>query len=195
MERFELANEKLLLWQVSESDEAAFRIIVHHYSRLLAPYIIRFTKSKEKTEEIVQDIFLQVWLRRETLPEIHHFKSFLFVISRNSALNAVRDMIREEKRRKKWEQENARPAESFEESVQLPVNLVEEAVRQLPSQQQKVWILSRRRGMKHTEIAMEMNISRETVKKYVRYANASIMHYVQSRIELMIAILATLIQY
>ncbi|MEP7258367.1 MAG: RNA polymerase subunit sigma-70, partial [Flavitalea sp.] len=70
MERHGLYNEKMLLLQIAEGDETAFRQVLYHYSRLLAPYVLGFTKSKEKTEEIVQDVFLQLWISRGILPEI-----------------------------------------------------------------------------------------------------------------------------
>ncbi|MBO9571980.1 MAG: sigma-70 family RNA polymerase sigma factor, partial [Chitinophagaceae bacterium] len=64
---------------------------------------------------------------------------------------------------------------------------IEEAIGQLPAQQKKVWLLSRREGKKYAEIAEEMNISRETVKSYLKLANTSIMQQLQQKITVLLA--------
>ncbi|MBO9572251.1 MAG: hypothetical protein J7497_08605, partial [Chitinophagaceae bacterium] len=61
-----LHNEGDLLKRVALADETAFRELMLFYNGQLAPFILQFTKSKEKTEEIIQDIFMQVWTTRET---------------------------------------------------------------------------------------------------------------------------------
>lgn len=184
----QLHNEGELLNRVANANEAAFRELMLYYNKQLSPFILQFTKSKEKTEEIIQDIFMQVWTTRETLSEIKSFRKFLFVVSRNHALNAIRDMMREQKRLNKYTREaKVGVIEDEPENIEPFLGLIDEAVEQLPTQQKQVWILSRRQGKKHREIAQEMDISQETVKKYVQYANASIMKFVKARVDLMLA--------
>lgn len=181
-------NEHALLQQVAAGDEKAFRSLVHRYAPLLAPYILELTKSREKTQEIVQDIFLQIWTGREALTSITHFRRYLFVVSRNHALNAIRSFIREEKRRMKWLDDQRGQLEDASPTDYSPlIGLVEEAVLQLPAQQQKVWILIRRQGKKYHEVAAEMGISRETVKKYLQYATNNIIRHVQEKHIILIA--------
>lgn len=185
-----LDNEKQLLEQIALGSESAFRELVGFYSNLLATHLFRFTKSREQAEEIVQDIFLQVWISRETLPHIRSFRGYLFVISRNHALNAVRSMIRQEQRLKKWQQDNQQEwitPPLPDDNVVLQVGLIEEAIAQLPQQQQRVWLLSRKEGLKHREIAEKMGLSQETVKKYIQYANAALLEYIEPRIKLALA--------
>lgn len=191
MQSNNLHKEQELLNRVAGGDAVAFRELVSLYASLLGTHILRFTKSKEQTEEIVQDIFLQVWISRETLAHIRNFRNYLFVISRNHALNAVRVMVRDEQRLKKWQQDNqdewTTAAAQEEGKAPPPMSLIEEAINQLPPQQQKAWLLSRKQGLKHREIAVEMGISQETVKKYIQYANASLLQYLEPRIGLMLA--------
>lgn len=176
-----------LLQEVSEGSESAFRKLFHQYADHLHTYIWQLTKSKELAEEVVQDIFLQIWMARETLSGIRNFRTYLFVITRNHALNALKKMVRERKRQDEWEQTLHTEYEA--EDIETGLSIVEEAIEQLPAQQQKAWLLSRKQGKKYQEIAQEMNLSRETVKKYIQYATQSITQYVIRHPDLLLMIL------
>jgi RNA polymerase sigma-70 factor (ECF subfamily) len=180
-------TEAGLLEQVSLGSENAFRELFHRYADLLHTFIYQLTKSKELAEEVVQDIFLQLWTSRETLTGIRNFRSYLFVISRNHAFNALKKIVRERNHQKEWEKTHD-PLSPVEGTAQIEpqLSLIEEAIRQLPPQQQKVWLLSRRQGKKYSAIAEEMSLSKETVKKYMQYATASIMEYVLARLDLLL---------
>jgi RNA polymerase sigma-70 factor (ECF subfamily) len=180
-------TETELLEKVALGSENAFRELFHRYADLLHTFIYQLTKSRELAEEVVQDIFLQIWTSRETLTGIRHFRNYLFVISRNNAFNALKKMVRERNRQKEWEkiQDFQYPAEGAAQ-IEPQLSLIEEAISRLPPQQQKVWLLSRRQGKKYSEIAAEMNLSKETVKKYMQYATASIMEYVLARLDLLL---------
>jgi len=182
-------EEKEILQRIAKGDEVAFRQLVHQFTPLLAPYVLKFTKSKERTQEIVQDIFTQMWLSRESLSQINDFRRYLYVASRNHALNAIRNMMREEKRHLKWLQDQPSSiAENTPAQDYSPyIGLVEEAVKQLPEQQKKVWILCRVQGKKYQEAAAETGLSRETVKKYLQYAQASITKYVKNKVIIALA--------
>jgi len=182
-------EENEILQRIANGDEAAFRQLVHKYTPLLAPYILKFTKSKERTKEIVQDVFTQMWLSRESLSQVNNFRRYLYVASRNHALNAIRNMMREEKRHLQWLLDQppgiaeTPPAQDYSPYI----GLVEEAVQQLPEQQKKVWVLCRVQGKKYQEVALETGLSRETVKKYLQYAQASITKYVRHKVVIALA--------
>lgn len=187
-----IEDENNLLQRVAAGSEDAFRVLVDHYSGLLYGFIYRHTNDKPLTEEIVQDIFVKIWLTRETLHEVRSFRSFLLVVSRNYVLNTIRKMVREKKHQWEWEQQSGQATGEDEQELEEVFGLIDDAVNRLPPQQKKVWVLSRRQGLKYEQIAAEMNISRDAVKKYLQYANTSIKEYVTSNINipLLIAILS-----
>ena len=179
-------DEKMLLQQVSEGDEAAFRELFYRYADRLGSYVQRLTRSKMHAEEIVQDVFLKIWMSREALAEVENFNTYLFVISRNQTLNAMRKIMRQAGHQKESEKHQTAvveiiPKPEQEASIHLE-GLIEGAINQLPHQQQKAWLLSRKEGFTHPQIAATMGISRETVKKYIMYANHSIADFIRSRI-------------
>lgn len=184
-------NENDLLRQVIEGHEQAFTQLFHHYHHQLGAYIYQLTFSRELAEEIVQDVFLKIWINRASLTEVKNFRAWLWIVSRNHALNALRKALREGLKKKAWEKmqlselqflpQESLPEEQFE--------LIDEAIRQLPPQQKKVFIMSRYGRLKYEEIAQEMNISKETVKSYLQIAVSSIRRFVVSRLPVVIVML------
>jgi RNA polymerase sigma-70 factor (ECF subfamily) len=175
-------HDKDLLLQVAEGDEHAFRrlFIIHHQQ--LGVHIHRVTNSIELAEEVVQDVFLKIWMARETLAQVEDFKAYLFVISKNHALNCLKKLAKEKVQAKKLEKS------SFglimgDQQDNLYYNLLDEAIDHLPSQQQKVYLLSRHNRLKYNEIADQLKLSRETVKKYLQIATTSITDYVRSHLD------------
>lgn len=174
-------DEKELLLLVAAGDEQAFRKLVLDYSGLVFKFIYQHLEDRPLAEEIVQDIFVKLWLTRETLAHLHSFRSFLLVVSRNHAFNAIKKMVREKNKQWEWQQEVKPPDEEEAQHQETLFALMEEAVHLLPPQQLKAWTLCRKRGLKYEQAADEMQVSRDAIKKYLQYANASIKKYISNR--------------
>lgn len=176
--------EKDLLKKISEDDEQAFRILIDKYSPALFAYMLKLTSNETLAEELVQDIFIKIWLTRESLLHIRSIKAYLFILSRNQAINAVKQQIRNKAKEKNWRDlESGEVTPDSEEEWHL--NLIDEAIESLPIQQKSVWVMSRREGIKTAEIAERMNLTHSTVKKYLRLAVLSIMRYVRKRLTIL----------
>lgn len=176
-------DEQSLLKLVARGNETAFSKLVYQYADLVGSHIFRLTHNREQTEEIVQDVFLKIWQTRESLTTVRNFRTYLFVVSRNQALNAIRSLIRERLRRKKWEQsEKTETAEENETEIEQQISLIDKAISELPTQQQKAWLYSRREGLRYKDIAKQMNLSPETVKKYIQYASLAITRYIEAHL-------------
>jgi len=180
-----IANEKHLLNKIAEGDQRAFTVLFDFYYKNLRNYIFKITESQEVTEELVQEIFIKVWEKRDLLTEVKCFKSYLFILSRNRALNHLRDASRARVNEMNWLRNQ------FENSYLIDdLNLqdeyhsiIEKAISDLPPQQQKVYNLSRYEHLKYEEIALRMGLSKETVKKHMQHALAFLKRHVKDRIE------------
>ncbi len=183
---------KGLLLKVAEGDENAFGQLFKIYYNLLGDFIMRITESELLTQEIVQDVFLKIWLNRSSLSDIVSFKAYLLVVARNHAFNCLKQIAREKNRKKEWINTVLYHASNYVEEATNIENdyLIDEAVELLPPQQKKVYILSRKNGMKQQEIATELNISLETVKKHMVLALRFIKNYLHTHISLFILLMA-----
>lgn len=171
-------NEKALLMQVAEGDEQAFCELFNLYHQQLCNHIFRLTDSVELAEEIVSDVYLKIWMNHEVLTSVQNFRAYLYVVSKNHALNCLKKLIKERKLKQKWEEDN-QESETDESSFSGYYGLLDEAIDHLAPQQKKAYLLSRHERLKYSEIAEQMDISRETVKKYLQLAVISITEYVQ----------------
>ncbi len=177
-----LYDEKALLLKVAEGDQRAFRALFEQYHGLLATHIMRLTRSQELTEEILQDVFLKIWMSRETLSEVNDLRAYLYIVSKNHALNSLKKVARERVTFSDTDWSLVeRSFVSAESEEPGHYGLIDEAINRLPPQQQKVYLLSRHERLKYTEIADQLGLSRETVKKYLQLATDSICTYVVDR--------------
>ena len=177
----------MLLCRCAEGDETAFGRVFHAYHQRLGAYVFRLTGSKPATQEIVQDVFVRIWVRRATLAEIDNFDAYLFTAVRNHVFNYLRNIARERTRQAALEAEQLAAAAVLQ-SVDTTADddyhsLLDEAVAQLPQQQQRVYRLHKQEGLSHAEIAARMQLSVETVKKHMSLALRTIRdHLSMSRL-------------
>lgn len=174
-------DEKDLLARVAAGDEAAFSRLFRQWNQLLAGYVYRITESTELTEEIVQDVFMKIWMVRESMTGVQNFKHFLLVVSRNRAFDAMRRQLRERRRaaamgRMRVVQEEQSERDDF------CLSLIEQAIESLSPRRKEVFMLSRGERLSYQEIGVRLGISKESVKTHLKLASVSINGFVRSRL-------------
>lgn len=175
-----LHNEKNLLIQIANDDEDAFTKIFFHYLPRTQPFILKITKSKEVTEEIIHDVFLSIWMNRKKILEIDNFQAYIFTAAANKTFTYLKKLSKE---RKKIISINLTEESNItEESINLKesTELVKQAVAHLPPQRRLIFKLSREEGLSHDEISEHLNISKNTVKNQIVQALQFIKDYLQN---------------
>ncbi|HMR20182.1 MAG TPA: RNA polymerase sigma-70 factor [Sphingobacterium sp.] len=178
-------NEKEILKNVSRGDQRSFTMLFDIYYQNLGAYVYKITESREVTEEIVQDVFVKIWENREVLGNIECFKAYLFILSKNKTLDYLRLAAKARTRQLsilRNVQEDSYVIDDLSPIEELRL-IVEETVSQLPPQQQRVYRLSRQEKLKYEEIAVQMGISKETVKKHMKLALAFLKERVKAQIQ------------
>ncbi|KRT17831.1 hypothetical protein ASU31_00605 [Pedobacter ginsenosidimutans] len=167
-----LKYESELLALVAKGDDRAFVKLFEGYYKQLGEYVYKLTESIEVSEEIVQDVFIKVWLRRETLLELDNFCHYLFILCRNQTLNHLRKKASERVHQLAWlkQFEQDQFQSDNDEIIEGYRILMDKVIEKLPPQQKKVFKLSREGRLKHDEIANLLGISPETVKKHIKLA-------------------------
>ncbi len=160
-----------LFARLAEGDEEAFRQIVHFFYRKMLPLTISLVKSESRARDIMQDVFLKLWLNRETLINIENPAAWLNVVVSNTTSNYVRAQLRYELRVKNLAAEMLDTEEIWGDlDAKFTQTLIDEAVSQLPAKRKQVFLLSRREGLSRKEIASRMNISENTVRNQLAEA-------------------------
>ena len=164
-----LTNENDLLARVAEGDERAFGIVFHHYRSKIYSYAFHLSGDTAQADELVQEVFLKVWLNRDKLPHVLRFENYLFTIARNQVFDMLKTIARESEFRRQiagFLDAGANPVEDQLLNRENELRL-RQALDQLPPRQRLIFTLSRSQGMKHEEIADHLNISRHTVKTHL----------------------------
>jgi RNA polymerase sigma-70 factor (ECF subfamily) len=162
-------DERSLFLLVAKGDAKAYQVIYDRYADRMYANALHFSKSPELAEELTQEIFIRLWLKREKLAAVDHFDAYLFTLARN--------LIRTALKKKVFTTENATfLAAYFEDAALTPEaklefreleSRVQAAIQALPTQMQTVFRLSRIEGLTHEQIAQTMNISVTSSKTYM----------------------------
>ncbi len=172
-------NEAELLEKISSGDQEAFSELFHAYHHPVGVFVSTLIDSPEMTEDIIQDIFVKVWTEREHIPHINNFTSYLFILTRNYALNYIRKLNNERRRQLAYfEMNQAAFSVAGQETEQDYFALIDRAVEQLPPQQQRVFML-RKQGFKNPEIVQLLGITINSVKKYQQMALRAVSDFVK----------------
>jgi len=161
-----LNNEKLLFDLVAGGDETAFAAIFHHYNKRLYPFVLKMTKSESAAEEIVQDVTMTLWIKRERLAEVDNYAAYIFRIATNKTFNYLKKVAAEDKMLKQVLRNMQLFRNLTDEIIDSKEKeaIVSAAIDQLPAQRKKIYKLSRQEGLTNQQIADQLGISINTVK-------------------------------
>ncbi len=164
-----LYDSKNLFHELSEGDERAFRRIFDVYKERLQYIALKMLKVPAVAEEIVQDVFMTVWINQSKFSTIDDPEAYLFVITYNRIYTQLRKTARENKLLLELIRVLGEQQLSTEDMVLANETraIIDEAIESLPDQQKLVFKLSRQDGMTHDQIAHALNISPNTVKNHI----------------------------
>lgn len=186
-------HEMDLLHNVSQGDEKAFGEIFHLYRNKVYTIAYRLTVAAPVAEEILLDVFLQVWLKREELKNVMHFKAWLFTITRNRTFSMLKQMAAQKMAVSLPEGDDLlletteHPGDRLQEKEYRQI--LQQAVASLSPQQKKVYTLIKEQGLKRDEAASALNIAPETVKRHLSEAMHFIRVYCLARLGIFTAVI------
>ncbi|MFZ2899704.1 MAG: RNA polymerase sigma-70 factor [Saprospiraceae bacterium] len=156
-----------LLRRLSDDDEAAMEVLFKRHYSLVSYSIYNLVKDPRTTEDLAQEVFMEIWKRRDSLVINTSLKAYLRRSAVNKTLNYLRD-------KKNWKNEelseiqlnlSSEPGKTLE-ATELE-KIIGQAIEQLPERCQLIFKLSRVEEKSYQEIADELNISVKTVENQI----------------------------
>jgi RNA polymerase sigma-70 factor, ECF subfamily len=164
-------EEKDLFERIKKGDEKAFEKLFHKYYGHLCLFATKIINDDDSAEEIVQELFVKLWEKREQISIETSLKNYLFRSVKNLCLN----FIQHNKTKIQHAQIVLSEVESnfSDDDVYPEIDLafkIEESINSLPEKRKEIFRLSRQEGLKYHEIAEKLNISIKTVETQMSLA-------------------------
>ena len=158
-------SEPELIALLKQGSQEAFKSLYDLYARRLYAFCMEYTKSREDTEEIVQDAFIWLWRNKENIRQEATIKNLLFLRVKHFLINAWRARVNTPIFEDYVDYINSLPADSRDHLEYMDYrDTVMSIIDQLPKTQSKVVKMSRLEGFKNKEIAEKLRLSEQTVK-------------------------------
>lgn len=161
-----MEDQQRLLEGLKQGDKKVFEEIYKLYYLPLCFYCHRYVNNLEESKELVQGLFVKIWIKRDELKINTSLKSYLFQSIRNYALN----YLKQEKVRNRYKIEKEHLPENrsgnglHDLEEQELKTLISEAILMLPEKRRRIFELNRFEEMKYNQIAEHLSISVKTVE-------------------------------
>jgi RNA polymerase sigma-70 factor (ECF subfamily) len=142
--------------------------------------VFKIVRDEAITDDILQELFISLWNKRERFTEYRKISAWLFVASFNRSMNWLRDRATEKLHLQPLL--HTAPVDDPEQTElqERQLQLLEQAIAQLPPQRRKVFELIRFQGLTYEQAANVLAISKNTVKDHLSKANDAIRDYLHN---------------
>ena len=166
-------DERELLLLISEDgDNYAFQLLYNKYKDNVYRVAYRTLKSAVGAQEVVQDVFLKLWIERKNILNIQSLENWLYIVAKNHLLNQLKKNTNEWKNRSKYQLDAILipeiPLNDLDKKIYIKLH--QNAIATLTNHQRNVYELVRINHFSHIQVAEKMNISPLTVKKHMSRA-------------------------
>ncbi len=178
MKSFASLTDQDLCLLVARGDEQAFAVLVDRNWRNIYLLALTYTRNPETSEEITQDILLNLWKKREKLGDVNNFSAWLTTVARNRIISELRKRLKELIDQKELRE---MPEDLVMETLLLPdkqtelresYQLLLKGIEMLPEKRKIVFKMSRLEGLSNLAIAERLQLHPDTVAQYLAKALA-----------------------
>lgn len=183
------------LERLKVGDTQAFTSLYNTFSRSLYRKIFSMIKDEDVAKEILQDLFMKIWLNREKIDLSKSFRAYLNTIASNIVFDHFREVARSRELSQKLVQATISYYTHSEEMLIEKDNLalINTAIDQLPPQRKRIFVMCRLDGKSYQEVSEELSISTSTIRDHMVKANRVVKEYLNRHPDLALGILFALL--
>lgn len=156
--------------KLKNGDNNAYTLLMNDYYKNLCGYANLFTKDPSKSEDIVQNVFVKIWIYRKKIDPNIPIKKYLY----KSVYNEFIDQYRKNKPVISLEEKYLKVIDTIIDDNSLDIEKlmmnVNREIDKLPEKCKRVFILNKKEGLTHNEIAEYLQISTKTVESHITRA-------------------------
>ena len=187
--RMDVIEDKILVRRLRSGDKDAFRLLYERYYPLFISFANRMLKDENMAEDLIQNVFMKVWVGRANLNEEKNFRNYLLVSIRNEVYQYFRRAFRIDSEAPcpdiidgSMNVETAISAKELERKIAG-------VIAGMPHRRREIFNMSRYEKLSNREIAQRLGLSVRTVEKHIENALADIRKSIPSSILVLIMLL------
>lgn len=154
-----------------------------YYKTPLKTLALRLLKDEVHAQDVIQEVFIGLWEIRHKIEEINNIEAYLFQMTRNKIMDALRKISADEKLKDQlWRSMKIESNEDVDklEAKELQ-DILAKAIAGLPPRRKQIYLLKNEEGKSYQDIAKKMNISQHTVKNQLSSAVEGIRLFINRR--------------
>ena len=189
-----LPDELELLRRLIAGDAESFRKIYEYYHGKIFLFALRLTKSKSEAEEVIQEVFVRLWEKREKIKVEKNFNAYILTITKNLILDKLKKAAYDKTVQQNIYQ-NMQALQNTTVDLLIEKELTrlhQQAVDRLSPQKKIVFRLSREEELSYEEIAERLGISKNTVRNQITDSLKSIREYIAGHPDIAFILLAAI---
>jgi RNA polymerase sigma-70 factor (ECF subfamily) len=182
----ESAGDVELLHAVARGDEAALARLYDAYRVILFGLLVRILNSREEAEDILQDVFVQVWRRAKDFDETRGRPfTWLVTLTRSRAIDRLRQLGARQRLVTGAAQEQTETvSDALSDTIKVAQQeTVRQALAELPEEQRRTLVLAYFEGLTQSEIATKLNAPLGTIKTRMRSGMIKLRALLASQLE------------
>lgn len=179
---FPFIDENSILAKLKDGNQAAFKYFYDKYSLQLYRKLIQMVHEETIAEELLQDLFVKIWEKRNLVDPEQSFKAYLYKIAERIVYDHFRKLTREARLKGEFSAMSSELYSHTEENIfkKEAEAKIQAAIEKLPHQQKQVFTLCKIEGKSYEEVSKILGISVVTINTHITRATKTIKMHLKS---------------
>lgn len=171
--------EASVFYQEVSSDENGFQNLYSLFYKPGIAFLMTIVKDREEAENMLQDVFMKIWLRKEKITLDISLKPYIFTSLKNIAFDYLKKVERDNQMKKTFLERMQEPYSQESVIEDTTMKVVSNAIDRLSEKRKMIIKLNIEEGKSYQEIAQIMQISKNTVKNQLIKAKQHLRNYIE----------------
>lgn len=155
-----------------KGDEKAYKYLYKSFYSELCSYVASLCSDNNLAEDIVQQVMIKLWKKRNKLVIKHSLRKYLYKAVYHEYIDTQRKIVRKLDHLEQLKREvSLEFIDIPEEDIEKKLHLLEIEITLLPKSCKRVFVLAKKQGLKYSQIAIKLNISIKTVEAHMTLAH------------------------